>query len=115
AEASGVFMRSGANSIALQSASGDIRVSGRGDNGASGITFNGTSSGSNSLLSGAGGNLTLEAYSRGGTALNFVSGNNSLSVQNGTLLIDADAPGGSEIAHGSDNTRIGASGSGVVV
>ncbi|MCQ4324779.1 filamentous hemagglutinin N-terminal domain-containing protein [Pseudomonas stutzeri] len=115
AEASGVFMRSGANSIALQSASGDIRVSGRGDNGASGITFNGTSSGSNSLLSGAGGNLTLEAYSRGGTALNFVSGNNSLSVQNGTLLIGADAPGGSEIAHGSDNTRIGASGSGVVV
>ncbi len=115
AEASGVFLRSGANSIALQSASGDIRVSGRGGNGASGITFNGTSSGSNSLLSGAGGNLTLEAYSRGGTALNFVSGNNSLSVQNGTLLIDADAPGGSEIAHGSDNTRIGASGSGVVL
>jgi len=36
-------------------------------------------------------------------------------VQNGTLLIDADAPGGSEIAHGSDNTRIGASGSGVVL
>jgi filamentous hemagglutinin family protein len=114
-EASGVFIRSGSNSISLSSASGDIRVSGRGDNGASGITFNGTSSGSNSLLAGAGGNLTLEAFSRGGTALNFVSGNNYLGVQDGTLLIDAQAPGGTYIAHDSDNTSIAASGSGVVV
>lgn len=115
ADASGVFMRSGANSIALQSASGDITVSGRGDNGASGITFNGTGNGANSLVTGGNGNLTLAAYSRGGTALNFVSGNNLLRVQDGTLLIDADAPGGTYIAHGSDNTSIGASGSGAVV
>ncbi|MBG0844095.1 filamentous hemagglutinin N-terminal domain-containing protein [Pseudomonas chengduensis] len=114
-EASGVFIRSGSNSISLSSASGDIKVSGRGENGASGITFNGTGSGSNSLLTGAGGNLTLEAFSRGGTALNFVSGNNHLGVQNGILLIDAQAPGGTFIANGSDNTSIGASGSGAVV
>lgn len=115
ADANGVFMRSGANNIALQSASGDITVSGRGDNGASGITFNGTGNGTNSLVTGGNGNLTLAAYSRGGTALNFVSGNNLLSVQDGTLLIDADAPGDTYIAHGSDNTSIGASGRGAVV
>ncbi|WP_242674683.1 beta strand repeat-containing protein [Phytopseudomonas daroniae] len=114
-DASGVFVRSGPNGVTLQSSSGDILLSGRGDNGASGITFNGSSNGTNSLVTGGNGNLTLAAYSHGGMALNFVSGNNLLRVQDGTLLIDADAPGGTYIAHGSDNTSIGASGSGAVV
>lgn len=114
-EASGVFVRSGSNSISLTSASGDITIGGSGDNGASGITFNGTSSGSNTVLTGADGNLTLTASSRGGTALNFVSGNNRLGVHDGILLIDAQAPGGTYIAHDSDSTSIGASGSGAVL
>lgn len=114
-DASGVFIRSGPNGVSLLSASGDIQVSGTGQRGASGITFNGSSNGANNLIAGGNGNLTLTARSNGGTALDFVSGNNRLSVHDGILLFDLEAPGGTYISHASDNTQIGASGSGVVV
>lgn len=113
--ATGVFLRSGANSISLSSASGDISVTGKGGGAANGITFNGSGSGTNSLVAGGSGNLTVTAYSDAASALNFVSGTNSLQVSDGTLLIDADSPTGNYISHGSDTTRVVASGSGAVV
>ncbi|WP_447588590.1 beta strand repeat-containing protein [Aquipseudomonas campi] len=113
--ASGIFVRSGSNTINLVSNSGDIQLNGSASGAASGITFNGTSSGANTVSTGGSGNLTLTGYSQSGTALNFVSGNNSLQVADGTLLIEADSPSGTYISHGSDTTRIGSTGSGAVM
>lgn len=114
-DASGVFFRSGPNGISLSSSSGDISVTGTGGGAASGITFNGSSNGANSLVAGGSGNLTLTASSDAASALNFDSGNNNLQVRDGTLLIEADSPTGNYISHGSDTTSISASGSGAVV
>ncbi|MDF0730768.1 filamentous hemagglutinin N-terminal domain-containing protein [Pseudomonas entomophila] len=114
-DANGLFLRSGSNGVTLQSAGGDIQLSGTGNNGAAGITFNGSGSGVNSLAASGAGNLTLTARSDSGPALNFVSGNNRLATEDGILLIDADSASGSHVAHGSDSTQLSTQGGAVVL
>lgn len=114
ANGNGVFLRTGPNGVMIQSAGGDISLSGTGSNGATGITFNGSGSGANSLIAAGHGNLTLTARSDSGTALNFASGSNLLQVDDGVLLIDADSDSGAYIVHSSDSTTLTANGGAVV-
>ncbi|MFB4391379.1 MULTISPECIES: beta strand repeat-containing protein [unclassified Pseudomonas] len=112
--ASGIFLRSGSNGVTLQSAGGDILLDGTGNNGAAGITFNGTSSGVSSVANSANGNLTLRGRSDSGPALNFASGNNSLAVEQGVLLLEADSGAGTHLVHGSDSTQFATNGGALV-
>lgn len=114
ANGNGVFLRTGPNGVMIQSAGGDISLSGTGSNGATGITFNGSGTGANSLISTGQGNLTVTARSDSGTALNFASGSNLLQVDEGVLLIDADSQSGAYVVHGSDSTTLTANGGAVV-
>jgi filamentous hemagglutinin family protein len=117
---SGISIRSGAsgpgNGVKIVSSSGDIRLQGTAQGSGDGLAFSASNaSGYNSIVTGADGNLTLTGRSTNGAALSFDDGNNTLQVNNGTLLLDLDTPTGNYLTHTDDTTTLTAGGGGAVV
>ncbi|NWE41173.1 filamentous hemagglutinin N-terminal domain-containing protein [Pseudomonas yamanorum] len=117
--AAGLSIRSGAsgpgNGVNILSGSGDISLQGTAQGSGAGIAFSATNAkGYNNVMTGAGGNITLNG-SGGGAALSFDHGNNLLQVADGLLRLDLDTPSANYITHTDDVTTLTASGNGAVL